>query len=277
MADKIEKESKLIENVGSVAGGAVGGVIGTVVAGPGGAVLGALAGTLIENAVKKLGEDIKERKLSKAENKKVGSVYTLASENINKKLIAGKTLREDSFFEESETDRSSAEEILERTLFAAQREAEEKKLPYYARMFANIAFSTDVSRPIANQTIKIAEQLTYRQLLILNAIATFQIGGVPLKKTAYGSVAGLTNVAIASEIFELYRMSLLSSSSVIFDNAGINPSALSITGYGAHIFNLMELHTLIPDCDNVQLMAEITEFLAGIEVCTQRVTPENGS
>lgn len=277
MADKIEKESKLIENVGSVAGGAVGGVIGTVVAGPGGAVLGALAGTLFENAVKKLGEDIKERKLSKAENKKVGSVYTLASENINKKLIAGKTLREDSFFEESETDRSSAEEILERTLFAAQREAEEKKLPYYARMFANIAFSTDVSRPIANQTIKIAEQLTYRQLLILNAIATFQIGGVPLKKTAYGSVAGLTNVAIASEIFELYRMSLLSSSSVIFDNAGINPSALSITGYGAHIFYLMELHTLIPDCDNVQLMAEITEFLTGIEVCTQRVTPENGS
>lgn len=277
MADKIEKESKLIENVGSVAGGAVGGVIGTVVAGPGGAVLGASAGTLIENAVKKLGEDIKERKLSKAENKKVGSVYTLASENINKKLIAGKTLREDSFFEESETDRSSAEEILERTLFAAQREAEEKKLPYYARMFANIAFSTDVSRPIANQTIKIAEQLTYRQLLILNAIATFQIGGVPLKKTAYGSVAGLTNVAIASEIFELYRMSLLSSSSVIFDNAGINPSALSITGYGAHIFYLMELHTLIPDCDNVQLMAEITEFLTGIEVCTQRVTPENGS
>ena len=32
LADKIEKESKLIENVGSVAGGAVGGVIGTVVA-----------------------------------------------------------------------------------------------------------------------------------------------------------------------------------------------------------------------------------------------------
>lgn len=115
---------------------------------------------------------------------------------------------------------------------------------------------------------KIAEQLTYRQLLILNAIATFQISGVPLKKTAYGSVAGLTNVAIASEVFELYRMSLLSSSSVIFDNAGINPSALSITGYGAHIYNLMELHTLIPDSENIQLMAEITGFLTGIEVCS---------
>ncbi len=267
----MKKQKKIIETAaeygGAAAGAAAGAGIGLVIAGPAGATLGAIAGTALEKAFLHIGKEITERKLSKAENKKVGSVYTLASENIDKKLIAGKTLREDGFFEESEADRSSAEEILERTLFAAQREAEEKKLPYYARMFANIAFSTDVSRPIANQTIKIAEQLTYRQLLILNAIATFQIGGVPLKKTAYGSVVGLTNVAIASEIFELYRMCLLSSSSVIFDSAGINPSALSITGYGAHIFNLMELHTLISDHDNVQLMAEITAFMTGIEIC----------
>ena len=267
-----KKQKKIIEAAaeygGAAVGAAAGAGIGLVVAGPAGASLGAIAGTALEKAFLYIGKEITERKLSKAENKKVGNVYALASENISKKLIAGKTLREDDFFEESKTDRSSAEEILERTLFAAQREAEEKKIPYYARMFANIAFSKDVSRSIANQTIKIAEQLTYRQLLILNAIATFQISGVPLKKTAYGSVAGLTNVAIASEVFELYRMSLLSSSSVIFDNAGINPSALSITGYGAHIFNLMELHTLIPDSENIQLMAEITVFLTGIEVCS---------
>lgn len=189
MQDKLEKDSTLIENVGSVAGGAVGGIIGTVVAGPSGAVLGALAGTLIENAVKKIGEEIKERKLSKAEDKKVGSVYVLASENIAQKLLAGQTLREDSFFEESEDDRSTAEEIFERTLFAAQREAEEKKLPYYARMYSNIAFSKDVTRPMANQIIKIAEQLTYRQLLILNAIGTFHALGFPFRKSTYGHVA----------------------------------------------------------------------------------------
>lgn len=267
MQDKIERESNLIENVGSVAGGAVGGVIGTAIAGPGGAVLGALAGTLIENAVKKIGGELKERMLSKAENKKVGTVYSLACENIAQKLLAGKTLRENVFFEESEDDRSTAEEILERTLFAAQREAEEKKVPYYARMYANIAFSKDVTRPMANQIIKIAEQLTYRQLLILNAIGTFRALGFPFRKSAYGHVAGLTNVAIASEIFELYRMSLLSSSAVIFDSAGINPSALSVTGYGAHIFNLMELHTLIPSGDSAQLMFEITKFLIEIEAC----------
>lgn len=257
---------------GAAAGAAIGAGIGLFVAGPAGAVAGSLAGTLFENVVKKVGEEIKERKLSKAENKKVGSVYTLASENIAQKLSEGKTLRSDDFFAESKDDRSTAEEILEGTLFAAQREAEEKKLPYYSRMYANIAFSTDVTRPMANQLIKITEQLTYRQLLILNVIGTYQAIGLPFKKTSYGSVAGLTQVAIASEVFELYRMSLLSSSSVIFDSAGINPSALSVTGYGAHIFNLMELHTLIPDSYNVQLMEEIIAFFTGLEVHYEQMT-----
>lgn len=264
------KEDKTIEKIaeygGAALNAAVGAGVGLVLAGPVGAVAGSLAGTVMENVVKKIGEEIKARKLSKAENKKVGSVYTLAKENIALKLNAGKMLRGDDFFTEKETDRSTAEEILEGTLFAAQREAEERKLPYYSRMYANMAFSTDVTRPMANQIIKIAEQLTYRQLLILNVIGTYQGAGFPFKKTAYETVSGLTNVAIASEIFELYRMSLLSSSSVIFDSAGINPSALSITGYGAHIFNLMELHTLIIDSYNIQLIAEIVAFLTGLEV-----------
>ena len=125
-----KKQKKIIEAAaeygGAAVGAAAGAGIGLVVAGPAGASLGAIAGTALEKAFLYIGKEITERKLSKAENKKVGNVYALASENISKKLIAGKTLREDDFFEESKTDRSSAEEILERTLFAAQREAEEK-------------------------------------------------------------------------------------------------------------------------------------------------------
>ena len=157
------KEDKIIDKVteygGAAASAAVGAGVGLLVAGPAGAVIGSLAGTTIENGVKKIGEEIKERKLSKSESKKVGSVYSLARENIAQKLGAGKTLRGDDFFAESEGNRSTAEEILEGTLFAAQREAEEKKLPYYSRMYANIAFSTDVTRPMANQIIKLLSNL----------------------------------------------------------------------------------------------------------------------
>ena len=196
------KEDKIIDKVteygGAAASAAVGAGVGLLAAGPAGAVIGSLAGTLIENVVKKIGEEIKERKLSKSENKKVGSVYALASENIAQKLSAGKTLRSDDFFVESKDDRSTAEEILEGTLFAAQREAEEKKLPYYSRMYANIAFSTDVTRPMANQIIKIAEQLTYRQLLILNAIGTHQAIG----KTYSLNAVWHGNLYIISVVFD---------------------------------------------------------------------------
>ena len=94
------KKASIIDTVteygGAAAGAAVGAGIGVLAAGPVGAVVGSIAGTAIENIVKRVGEEIKERKLSKAEDKKVGSVYTLASENIAQKLSAGKTIRSDA-------------------------------------------------------------------------------------------------------------------------------------------------------------------------------------
>ncbi|MBO5952854.1 MAG: hypothetical protein J6Q53_01820 [Oscillospiraceae bacterium] len=89
-----KKQKKIIETAaeygGAAAGAAAGAGIGLVIAGPAGATLGAIAGTALEKAFLHIGKEITERKLSKAENKKVGNVYTLASENIDKKLIAGK-------------------------------------------------------------------------------------------------------------------------------------------------------------------------------------------
>lgn len=253
---------------GSAASSAAGAVIGGSVAGPLGAVGGAMAGTAIENIAKKIGKEIKERMLSKSEEKKIDTVFDSACKKITDKLNEGMQLRQDDFFAKTGENRSSAEEIFEGTLFAAQRESEEKKIKYYANLYANIAFNTTISRPIANQLIKIAEQLTYRQIVILHAIGTHQLMQKMsfFKTTAYSSVSGLTNVTIASEIFELYRMSLISSKNVIFDSAGINPSMLSISGYGALIFQLMELTQLETDEDLPLLLMEIISFLTGKEI-----------
>ena len=86
----------------------------------------------------------------------------------------------------------------------------------------------------------------------------------PLKKNAYGSVSGIENVAIAAEIFEMYRMSILGSSDVILDSAGINPSTLTVIGYGAHLYNLMELGSLNPDTELQKLQGQILTFLTGV-------------
>lgn len=269
---KEEAKKELIENgadyVGSAASAGVGAAIGGALAGMPGIVLGSLAGTAVEKAFQAIGAEISSRALSQSETRKVETVYTLAKEFIAENLNNNKKLREDDFFDEKINGRSSAEEILEGTLQVAQREYEERKLKCLAKLYANIAFSTDITAPTASYLIKLAEKMTYRQIIILHcvAIAKYSPIPIPLRKEAYKSVSGLTNVAIASEIFDLYRSSVLMSSVVILDSAGINPSTLSIGGYGAHLFNLMELNNISDDSDTLAMRADIFAFLMGTTV-----------
>lgn len=253
------------ELVSSALGSATGAAIGVAIAGPAGAVGGAVVGTAVEHVTNKIGKEIRDRILSKSEERKVDAVFTEATDLIKKKIEQGCSPRQDGFFNAGENDRSPAEEVFEGVVFAAQRECEEKKEHYFARLYANLAFDKTISRPMANKLIKLAEGLTYRQLLILTTVGVNQSlgdGGV-FKKTAYSHVEGLSAVTVASEVFELYRMSLLGSSDAILDCAGINPSKIRIVGYGALLFNLMELGQPVQEDDTNDLLAEIFAFMTG--------------
>lgn len=140
-------------------------------------------------------------------------------------------------------------------MLVAQKEYEERKIKYIANLYANIAFDENISREIADRLIKISSELTYRQLMILCAVGFVQISGVPSKQDTYGEVSGLNNVSIASDIFDLYRKSLIFSSNAILDAAGINPSTLSLGGYGALLYNLMELPRIpLTDKDCIDIL-----------------------
>ena len=137
----MDKESDiLLETGASIAGATVGSGIGVVIAGPAGAVGGAAIGAVVQNVIQWIGKEIKERQLSKREEQKIGTVYELAKEKISKNIEEGKAIRNDGFFSSNGDDRPSSEEITEEIMFAAQRESEEKKLPYLANLYANIFF-----------------------------------------------------------------------------------------------------------------------------------------
>lgn len=269
--DEIKKT--IIDNVGeyagSAAGAVAGGLIGAAIGGPEGAAAGSVAATAIEHMFQNMGSEIKKRTLAPLEEERVGTVYAKAKELIEEKIAQGKTPRNDNFFVKDSNSRPASEELLEGTLLAAQREHEEKKSVYLARLYANILFHPEISRPTAKHLIKLAEQLTYRQIAILNNIAAMQFARTlnppinPLKKSAYESVSGTENVAIAAEIFDLYRMSILGSSQVILDAGGINPSTLTVVGYGAHLYNLMDLGSMEPDPELIEIQASIMLFLIG--------------
>lgn len=258
----MEKE-KFIDEATEYSGSALGAVAGVgisaAIAGPTGVVVGALFSTVIENTFKWAGEEIKTRCLSKVESKKMNAVCQLAKERISEKLAAGECLRQDDFFNTEEGDRTSAEEILEGTLFAAQRENEEKKLPYLANLYANISFVEFISRPMANQLIKLASSVSYRQLVILSVIGKSQGGDcdIKLRNTAFRGFENYDGASIAAEIYDLYRSSLIISSDAILDAASFTPALLVMNGLGELLYKYMELYNMPIDKEG----QEIIEFL----------------
>lgn len=259
---KEERINTISKVSGSAAGAAVGAVIGSAVAGPVGAIGGAVTGNIVERIFSWAGNEISNRLLSKQEEKRITNVMDLAKKKIENNFADNKKLRDDDFFDQV-NDRSTAEEILEGTLLVAQKEYEERKLPYIANLYANIAFDKNISREMADTLIKISSDLTYRQLMILSAVGFSQITGIKGKEEKYTEVRGLNNVSIASEIFDLYRKSLIFSSEVILDAGGINPSKLILGGYGALVYNLMELPKFpLPD----SCMIDALKFLGIVKL-----------
>jgi len=261
-----EKKEKAIDTVaelgGSAAGAAVGAAIGTAVAGPLGAVGGALAGTVLEKSFQLVGTEIKKRMFSPREEQRIGAVYTYANQKINSNLVSGRMIRTDSFFEAIGEERTTNEEILEGVLLAAQKEYEEKKLKYLGNLYANLPFNEDVDSRMANMLIKIASELTYRQYVVLYVVHMFQNPAYDtvVKKEPYESLSGFKTMTIATEVFDLYRRTLIHSSEALLDAAAINPSKLNLVGYGSLMFELMELDEIKGD----PICAEIVEFMTGM-------------
>lgn len=259
----VKKEKWLEQSFGitsNLAGAVAGAAVGSVT-GPLGTVVGAIVGTIAEQAVVLVGNEIKERVLSKNECKRVGTVYQIAAGKINENLEAGKELRNDGFFDKDADGRSAGEEILEGVLLVAQKEYEEKKLKYIGNLYANLAFEKSITPQSANMLIKLAETLTYRQLCEISTVARMQanpsVGRNPLLQEPFHTVAGMNNISIASELFDLYQKTILASSDASFDAAGINPSKLKVVGNGASLYQMMELYT-IPVEDLVDIIGILT-------------------
>lgn len=241
---KADAISTVADLSASSASALIGAGIGSVVAGPVGAISGALAGTTVEKVLRWIGTEITQRYLSPRENKRIGVVYEYAQKKIEDNLNAGKQLRQDDFFTDDIDDRSAAHEILEATLLVAQKEYEELKLPYLANLYANINFDATIDKYMANQLIKLAENLSFRQLVIMRVIGAYQTGdfnGPPRRDSAFKTINGYDNISIATEIYDLYRRGIVHSDSAILGAAGITPSKLTIGGIGALLYNLMDL------------------------------------
>jgi hypothetical protein len=244
--DNIDKSAEELIDIGSeITGGVAGGIIGFLAAGPAGAVVGGASGPIITRTVKKIAGEIRQRLLGHREEVRIGATLTYAVEKIKEKIDKGQQVRQDDFFDYQQNDRPPADEILEGVLFASQKEHQEKKLKYYGNLLANLAFDAKFDKEQANHLLKVAQQLTYRQLCLLALFA---------KKENYGLRGidyrgqGTFNQDLAILLQEAYELNLLGmlncSGEAMFGLTDVNPAKMNVQGVGAHLHNLMELWTL---------------------------------
>jgi hypothetical protein len=247
----------LINSGAEIAGSAVGGALGFLAAGPAGAAILGAGGATVAIALKHIGQETSERFLGPREAVRIGGVLALATEEIRQRIEAGENIRSDDFFEQKQSGRSDAEEVVESILLKSQKEPEEKKLLYMAHLLSSIAFNTEISAYMAHQITKIAEQLTYRQLCILKLAFTKE--EFVLRQENYRSHTNFTKnlYQVLYEIHDLERRGLVVFGvEVIFGLTDISPNKIKVEGLGKDIVHLMKLN-LIPKEDILPVVTQL--------------------
>lgn len=125
---------------------------------------------MLTRLFKSIGTEIKGRFLSRREEVRIGAAYTFAINKIRENQELGLELRKDDFFGEAEIERPPSVEILEGIILSSQRQFEELKLKYLGNLYANICFDPSITKQHANQLIKTADNLTFRQFCILQLL-----------------------------------------------------------------------------------------------------------
>lgn len=249
----------LVDAGSDIIGNATGAVIGWLFGGLEGAAIGSASVPLIKRALIEIGNDASERLLSERERMRMGGVLLYSADKIRKKLAAGSQPRDDGFFEKpSEThpacaelpfvDRPAAQEILEGILLVAQREYEQKKLPFLGNLYANIAFDSSIDRPYANFLLKIAENISFRQMCLLSLFSDSNKSYLEvrsLKSSAFPYTDMVLN-SIFQEIFDLGSQGLLCRGYEPVGKASdFNiPRQVRIVGAGSDLCRLMELNEI---------------------------------
>ena len=208
-------------------------------------------------ALQKIGYELSSRLLAPREEVRIGTVFTLAAAEIVLRCNNDEKVREDGFFSAADGERSDAEEVWENALLKSQREPEEKKLPFMAHLMANLAFDTSVSAEMAHQIIKTAEELTYRQLCILQLSVLKD--RFNLRKTNYFDTEDFP-AQLRQILYEYHglnnRMLVSNGETIAIGIQEISPGNTMPQGLGADMYNLMRLG-LIPEEDLTPIAAHL--------------------
>lgn len=258
MPEENNKLKVIIEKSSEIGGSVSGAAIGLAIAGPVGAIGGAFAGPLIAQLFKKIGTEVSEKLLGNREEIRVGATFSMAYDKIQNDIQNGRTLRTDSFNESTDGLRSGAAAILEGTLMKARNEYEEKKIKYYSNFLANINLDSSVSFEKGNTLLRIIEQLSYRQIVILSYIESVENIDTIQWLVSFKNKEELGEFQdFYSELMDLYNQQLLQQTGT--EGFSMMIVAMKISPFGSTLCNLINT-TEIPKEEKQQIGNTINEI-----------------
>jgi hypothetical protein len=187
------------------AGAATGAAIG-MAGGPLGVVGGAIAGVVVERALLALGEHLSQRE--QLRTRRTLEIITADAEN---RVRHGESRREDDFFTSNGNLRPPAEDLLEGILRQAAASYDERMVPFFARIFGNVAFDPGISPDDVHYVIRAAASLTYRQFVALAVFANSALSAKGLHSAWVERNEGraLPDRAVLAEIDDLAARRLI--------------------------------------------------------------------
>lgn len=244
MSDEVKDNAQIIKDIigtsAAIFGNITTVIINKIIPGDGGILISNTCGPVLTSIFTKIGSELFASKLGNREASRIGYTYGLGLKYIVTRVESGDKQRCDKFFDSIENDRSIAEEILEGILRASQTEYEERKLPYYADLLANINFEENVGQDKACLFIKISQGISYKQMCLLQLLNRHTQIRLDWGNS-FNHLEELANFdSLEAMIEELISFNLISA----VRTSGLNLSTVSISRFGKDFCNILGLAKL---------------------------------
>ena len=167
------------------------------------------------------------RKLTKQRNN-MGIVRKYVIEDMKRRRDESESFRTDGFIgNETSTDRSDFDDIVDSILLKAADELNEKKLRYIGYLTSSFAFPPEISADSAHRLIQEVENLSYRQLCLLKIASekeNYQLCDISLVERPGGEPIHQDYTYICDECIDLYDQGYI----IIKTSRDVIPGARSV-------------------------------------------------
>lgn len=185
------------------------------------------------------------------ERVRAGAVLAFAVEHSVTLARSARGLRNDAFFAGRAGARPAVGEVIEAAVTAARLSADERRVRHLGYLLAEVAYSTDVDAELVGRALRLADDLSWRQLAILAGVGRRDRVPMPMATLA-DEPAGWNAWAAREDVADLQRSALLGPPIATARPGGaalpgLRASDLRLTRRGVLVHRLLALDMLRDD------------------------------